>query len=152
MKLRRMCAVFLSLGLAVSCNSSEKPEESKPLRASNQHSLFDVPALIGKNIDDVRRMLGNPADKRLEPTDATYNEWDNRFHKAGYTLLVTFNPKTREVIDFFLPTKDASGKTTDYNDLLNVSNTKVANQNYFVTPVAIAEYPGEYTGIKIKKK
>ncbi len=148
----QMSFLFLALARSLSCDSSQPGSESKPPPATERQSLFDVPALVGKNIDDVRRSLGNPSDKMREPPDASYSEWDNRFHKQGYTLLVTFNPKTREVVDFFLPTREPSGKTPDYRDLLTVTNSRVTAQNYYVTPVPIREYPGEYSGIKIVKK
>jgi hypothetical protein len=138
----------------VSCDSSGKSETANRIEPASQNvsSLFDVPSLIGKNIDEVRRVLGHPADKTLEPPDSTWNEWDNRFHKRGYTLLVMFNPRTRQVVDFFVPTNDPSEKTSDYTNLLKVSNVRITNPNYLVTPVGIPEYPSEYTGIRIRKK
>jgi len=150
----RIMLFSLLIAVGFGCDSSNNSDTNRVTERpnSNVSSLFDVPALIGKNIDEVRGSLGTPADKSLEPPDSYYNEWDNRFHKRGYTLLVTFNPKTRQVIDFFVPTTDPSQKTNDYTTLLRVSNVNITNPSYLVTPVPIPEHPSEYTGIKITEK
>lgn len=152
--LQQISLCLLTFAVGMSCDSSSNSDTVNRVEpaSSNVLSVFDVPSLIGKNIDEVRRVLGHPADKTPEPRSSQFDEWDNVFHKRGYTVLVMFNPKTREVIDFFIPTNDPSEKTSDYTNLLKVSNVSMTNRNYLVTPVQVLGYPGEYTGITITKK
>jgi hypothetical protein len=72
---------------------------AKKANSSKIKPIFNIPALMGKSIDRVRRILGRPSDQSIEPTGDD-DEWNNLFTKHDYDLLVTFNPKTREVTDF----------------------------------------------------
>src|SRR3989344_2325622 len=53
---------------------------------------FDIPSLLGKNIDE-------PTAEQLK---LGAGEWDNSYKKGDQELLVTFNPTTRKIVDFFL--------------------------------------------------
>jgi hypothetical protein len=71
--------------------------------------VFDLEKLYGKNIDEIRSILGNPIDgNHIEPTKQQINlgmaedGWDNTFEKDGYDLLITYDVSTRNVIDFFI--------------------------------------------------
>lgn len=59
-------------------------------------AIFDVPSLMGRNIEEIRKELGTPIDKEIEPSNLQkkmkVNFLDNTFEKAGNTLLITFNP------------------------------------------------------------
>ncbi|MCX6803030.1 MAG: hypothetical protein NTY48_00490, partial [Candidatus Diapherotrites archaeon] len=57
---------------------------------------FDVPALVGKSIEEIRGILGEPVDKEFaEPTKDQLSLgtklWDNTFTKDDRSLLVTFD-------------------------------------------------------------
>jgi hypothetical protein len=117
---------------------------------------FDVPSLLGKNIDEVRLVLGTPSDKeRTEPTveqiELGADTWDNTFKKDGQELLITFNPITRKVIDFFIATDDPSGATTDKQHLLEIGNLTDNNPNYTVVPVKAIKDPSVMTGIIVRQ-
>ncbi|MCX6812781.1 MAG: hypothetical protein NTW79_04190 [Candidatus Berkelbacteria bacterium] len=119
--------------------------------------IFDVPSLVGKNIDEVRTVLGSPADKTMtEPTKEQLSlgaaEWDNTFQKDGNDLLVTFDPTTRKIIDFFISTDDASGKTQDKNHLLEMGNLKENASNYKVDYVKTLKDSTSFTGVKATPK
>lgn len=113
--------------------------------------IFNVPRLIGKNINSVRHSLGKPTDSEIEPNitqrQAGVDEWDNTFTKQGYDLLVTYNPRTRKVIDFFIGFPN--GAATDYGKLLAICNVKQNTSLYKIVPVPANTNPSIYTGIKI---
>ena len=119
-------------------------------------ATFDVPTLIGKNIDEVRKILGNPSDNEIEPSrqqmKMNLDTWDNSFEIDGQTLLVSFNPQNRKVFDFFIETNDPSGSTSDYSDLLKVCNVDENNSNYIIEAVPTIKDNSKFTGIKIKLK
>lgn len=116
--------------------------------------IYDVPSLIGKNIDEIRTILGEPADKEfIEPTQEQISlgatQWTNTFKKDEYELQVTFNPSSRKIIDFFV---SPSSGYADKNKLMEVSNTKENASNYTIKPVKEIRNPNNITGIKIIPK
>ena len=112
--------------------------------------VFDVPSLVGKNIDGVKTVLGSSIDK--EPTQQQMNlgidEWSLTFRKDGKELLVTYNPKTKKIIDFFISTDDPSGKTKDKNHLMELGNLKESDPNYKLEFVKALKDSLSYTGVK----
>ena len=108
--------------------------------------VFDIPSLIGKSIDEIREIVGKPQDKEPEPTmlqlQIGIDEWSNVFTKDGEELLVTFNPRTRQVIDFFL---GGEGKTL----LMQQGNLADGTPAYRIEPVKQIRNPSKITGIKI---
>ncbi len=143
--------------LLTSCGSSNSTEPtSTGIAKAKVKVVFNVPSLIGKNIDEIRKVLGKPSDKEIEPTKLQmkmkFDSWDNSFEKDEHTLLVTSNPQNRQVIDFFIGTADPSGSTSDYTDLLQICNIVSDNSNYSVEPVPTLKDNTKYTGIKIVTK
>jgi len=139
--------------------SVSKPSETKTSTKSAEKATvvkytFDVPSLIGKNIDEIRQILGEPTDAKdmLEPNQAQLDlgvgEWDNTFEKNGKSLLVTFNVKSRKVVDFFIDTDDSSGKTKDKAHLLELGNLKENDSKYKIEFVKVVNDPSYYTGVK----
>ncbi|MBI2008807.1 hypothetical protein HYS84_00160 [Candidatus Saccharibacteria bacterium] len=129
--------------------TQSQPAEQKPKPA------FDIPGLMGKNIDQTREILGAPADGSLtEPTAAqpSVDVWDNTFKKDGKELLVTYKPSTREVIDFFVSTDDPSGATKDTKKLLEISGLSENSPSYTIEFVKVINDPNSYTGIKATPK
>jgi len=109
--------------------------------------IFDVPFLVGKNIDEIRQILGTPLDKDLtEPTaqqiELGGSEWDNSYKKDGQDLLITFDASSRKIIDFFLDGDDKS-------KLLEIGNLKENASSYTIEPVKAIKDPSVITGIKI---
>ena len=139
--------------LCTSCGTSSTPEPTTNVAKTEIKAVFDVPSLIGKSIDEVRKVLGKPTDKDKEPSKLqkkmNFDTWDNTFEKEGHTLLVTFNPQNRKVTDFFIET---SSLTSDYSDLLQLCNVTNDNKNYLIEPVPSIKDNTKYTGIKIVAK
>jgi len=111
---------------------------------------FDIPSLLGKNIDEVRIVLGTPLDKDLtEPTAEQLkigaDEWDNSYKKGDQELLVTFNPSTRKIVDYFL-SGDNRAK------LIEAGNLKENDSKYTIEQVKQLKNPSAITGIKIISK
>lgn len=134
-----------------SCGSStaEKPnKKSSPIHESVKVT-FDIPSLIGKNIDQIVSILGKP-DVDTEPSklqlENDITEWDKTFTKDGFELLVTYNAKDRTVKDFFLSL--TSSKIDDYKSLLKPSNLNENSTEYIIQPV-YTKAENECTGITI---
>jgi hypothetical protein len=150
---------FFVFVVIVNITNNNKTATKNPTEAQATEKkldvVFDIKALDGKNIDGIVKVLGDPTTN-TEPTKLQLkdgvSEWDKSFKKDGYELLITYNPKTREVIDFFIGTKDPSGKTTDYKDLLQVTNVSEVSSKIIVEPVKTIQDPESFTGIKIKLK
>lgn len=126
------------------CDTQETDKQASQEQAKPVY-VFNVPSLVGKNIDEVRSALGKPADSAAEPSQAQLagtSEWDNTFKKDSKELLVTFNPKSREVIDFFL-------EGSDKDTLLGVGNLKSNSSDYRVEEVKALTDPSAITGIKV---
>lgn len=118
--------------------------------------VFDLDALYGKNIDEIRSVLGEPTDgAQKDPTAAQmafeHMEWSNTFEKDGYELLVTYDATDKHVIDFFIATNDPSGQTKDVDSLKQVGNI-VNSEHYIVEPVKTLSDPSYYTGITVTSK
>jgi hypothetical protein len=118
--------------------------------------VFDVPSLLGKSIDEIRSVLGDPIDGvQTEPTTEQIalgaDEWNNTFAKSGEELLVTFNPTTRVVVDFFIATRDPSGTTSDIQHVLDVGNLTESASNYTVRPVKALMDPSVFTGVIVSQ-
>ena len=117
-----------------------------------QEVIYDIPSLKGKNIDEVVKILGTPEVSNSEPTKAQISAgvltWEKEYRRNGYELLITYYIRTRKVVDFFIPTNDPSGKTKNYKDLLQISNTEDQSEIY-IEPVKTFVDSSSYTGIKI---
>lgn len=125
---------------------SDKKETSAPV-ATQQAYVFDVPSLIGMDVDGVKTALGTPTDDS-EPTAeqmAGTSEWWKEFKHNGETLLVTYNPHNRVVIDFFISAKGESSKKT----LLETGNLKENDSRYRIEFVSALNDSSIFTGVKI---
>lgn len=144
--------ILLSGGRDDSKNSKITPsQETSPVQQEETVTVFDVESLYGKNIDEIRTILGEPIDGEwAEPTESQLaggtKEWDNTFKRDEYELLVTYDVASRKIIDFFIGTDDPSGGTKDTKKLeriLNVENSA----NFTIKPVKAIKDPSVYTGI-----
>ena len=140
------------LFLLISCETTTKNTPQIDVKM-----VFDVPSLIGKNIDEIRQVIGMPSDgEQIEPTKQqmkmSFEYWDNSFEKDGKTLLITFNPQNRKVKEFFISTNDPSGATEDYSDLLLICNVTKNSPEYRVEPVPSISNNKQFTGIIITQK
>ena len=116
-------------------------------------TVFDFEALYGKNVDEIKTILGTPSSD-TEPTDLQtqlIEEWEKLWQKDGYELLVTYNVASRRIIDYFVPTNDQSGATKDLRKLEAVVGAKKLI-NFRVLPVKTIDDPTKYTGVRVIPK
>jgi hypothetical protein len=67
--------------------------------------FYNIPLMLGKNIDELRRELGPGKELKPEPTsdtEKTEEFWTAKYEKSGYPFLISFDWKTREVYQFFI--------------------------------------------------
>lgn len=146
--------LFVSV-ILTSCSGGSSENTKTDANSSNKSfkMVFDVPSLIDKNVDEIVQVLGKPENDD-EPTDLQIKsgiiEWEKSFQKGGYELLVTYNAKTRKIIDFFIPSNSSTGMTDNIDELLQVSNVK-NNTALKVEPVKSLKNPNEFTGVRISK-
>lgn len=138
---------YLSLlGLLAACGAPDKPATTAtvPLKP-----IFDVPALLGKDIDQVKQVLGKP-EQDDEPDAVQMKmgiiEWEKSFKRDTAALLVTYDAKTRKVTDFFISTNH--GKTADTAPLLQLANLKEGAAGFSIEPVPMLANPALFTGVK----
>lgn len=145
----------LPLALTLGCASSEQAVVETPSGAPAAPAIsraFDVPALLGMNADQLARPLVSQSirpDHDLTPrqsatgsTEALYTYW-----RDTTALEVSYNPGTLKVNSYFVKTK--SGHTTDYATLLKLANVSKYDKRLTIEPIALANNPSVYTGVKL---
>lgn len=139
-------------------NKTEQPRVVAPPASSknsqvNQY-VFDIPSLVGKNLDGVIAVLGTP--KGQDPTAQQIalgaKEWDKTFVKNGIELLVTFTISNKRIVDFFISTDDPSGKTKNTTHLMELGNLKQNDPRYKIEFVKTLKDPSSFTGVKVIPK
>ncbi len=160
-KLVWVVIIVLLFSFIVASNSKPKPTTPKKQEVVQSTSTpkvieptYDIPSLTGKNIDEVRAILGAPLDKaQLEPTKEQIElgggEWNNTYKKNNIDLVITYDAQTRKIIDFFVGTDDSSSLTTDKDRLKQIANVSDNNANYRLDFVKAIKTPRKYTGVKI---
>lgn len=141
------CMAVVLFLILFGVTSSEIAPTTNPTTTTVPSHSYDIPSLLGKNIDEVRLVLGTPLDKNLtEPTAEQLklgtDEWDNSYKKGDQELLVTFNPSTRKIVDYFL-SGDNKAK------LIEAGNLKEDDFKYTVEQVNQLKNPSAITGLKI---
>ncbi|MDO7877328.1 hypothetical protein Q5H93_21465 [Hymenobacter sp. ASUV-10] len=141
---------FFALLLLTSCAVADRP--SSPTAGG---AVFDVPALLGQDIDQVRSsLLGKTQGRADDPNARQYQsgptEWTKIFARDTTTLLVSFNSQTRQVHDFFIRT--AHGATADYTPLLQLANVRDNNRRVRIEPLKTQSSPVLYSGVRFSAK
>lgn len=108
--------------------------------------VYDIPSLFGKKYPQIKAMFG----KIIETDPLGDEKTEVWFIKNGFELGVDYNPKTNEVLEFFLSTDDPSGSTHDIEHLMDIGNLSTDDASYKVTPVAVINDSSSYTGIKVQ--
>lgn len=130
---------------------TSNPKSQEPVLQVNVDKVFDLDSLYGKNIDQIVTILGKPASD-TEPTQlqkqvaGEIKEWDKTFIIDSQTLVATYNPSTRKVIDFFISTKDPSGATKDVSSIIKIAGSPSADK-FTTKPVGTMRDKGIYTGV-----
>ncbi len=147
--------IFAIIAVSIAMNPAEpktqqakQEEKSQATVQQKPTATFDVPALIVLNIDDIRKQLGSPTDKDVDPTakqmELGTTEWYNSFDKNGKTLLVTYDPTTRAVIDLFCE----STSEQEAKDYCNLNS----GGNFTTETVKSLKNSSEITGVKVIPK
>ncbi|MDA1208749.1 MAG: hypothetical protein O2904_01810, partial [bacterium] len=108
--------------------------------------VYDIPSLFEKKYPQIKAMFGKVTDTTAYSDEKT-EVW---FAKNGFDLALDYNPKTNDVMEFFLSTDDPSGSTHDIEHLMDIGNLSTDDPRYKVTPVAVINDPSSYTGIKVQ--
>ena len=131
-------------------SASAKPTES----VQTSEPTFDIPSLVGKNIDEVKTELSDYQGKTEEPTDQQIQmgvkDWDASFVKDGKELLVTYTIADRKVKEFFIGTDDPSGKTKDLQHFLNLGNLSESDSSYSLRFIPAIKDSTSFTGVRVE--
>lgn len=131
-------------------NTVTPPVNTAPIVSTKQ--LFEIPSLFNKNIDQIKKELGAPLDGfQTEPTKLQLQmgitEWNNSWKKDEETLLITYNPINRKVIDFFISGSGLFSSVSDKQKILDTGGLKIEQQNYKVEFVKMRKDPSQFTGV-----
>ena len=157
----RLLYRWLFLLLATGCGPADAPltqPPSLPARpvtaAAAVAPVFDLPTLARLNIDQIRNTLGPVAGEDTEPTQAERDEglveWAKQFKRDTTTLRVTYDLKTRQVIDFFVTT--AHGRAADYGPWLQLVHIEPHDPRWSIEPFALPGRPQVYIGVRVAAK
>ena len=128
----------------------ERARQANTQNINNQY-VFDIPSIVGKNLDEIITVLGKPEGQN--PTalqiQQGIREWEKIFKKEGKELLVTYIISNGKIVDFFIPTDNTSGITKDKKHLLVIGNLNENDPNYRIEFVKAIKEPTSFTGIKI---
>lgn len=147
-------ASLFPLALLLGCASTDRlanetPSVTPPLTVNR---AFDVPALLGMNANQIAKPLTGqtirpdhdrtPRDLPTGATEAIYTYWHDTT-----ALVVSYNPATLKVSNFFLKTKH--GLISDYTTLLKLANVSQYDKRMSIEPMASVDNPRLYTGVKL---
>ena len=147
-------ASLFPLALLLGCASTDRlanetPSVTPPL---TMNRAFDVPALLGMNANQIAKPLTGqtirpdhdrtPRDLPTGATEAIYTYWHDTT-----ALVVSYNPATLKVSNFFLKTKH--GLISDYITLLKLANVSQYDKRMSIEPMASVDNPRLYTGVKL---
>lgn len=155
-------AIVSFIGIGVTAEPSEKSTASSSAGTQEQRAVsnepaapsfaFDVPTLIGKNVDQIIETLGTPTDN-TEPTtqqkELGTKEWTKTYTKDNASLLITYDIGTRNVADLFISPKSADASA---EEILALGNLSQKDDRYVVELVKVMNDDSKYTGVKVITK
>ncbi|NTW15334.1 MAG: hypothetical protein HGA38_03115 [Candidatus Moranbacteria bacterium] len=116
---------------------------------------FDIPGLIGKDIDEVRAMLGTPSSFH-EPTKKEISMFPEQvlmYEKDGNSLLVHYDYKTRTVAHLdFGGAGITEGESTNESTLLTLGNLKRDDPEYSLNFVKDPKDSSRAFSVQVIKK
>jgi len=112
--------------------------------------LFNVPALVGSNIDEIVTTLGKPTFYPKPKDNAkSYCE----YNKDEWRLSIRYYPNTRKVIDFSISSTAVGAEYKNLEDILRVGNLNSVAFGYTVKPGSdVYASPGTYTDVTVIPK
>jgi hypothetical protein len=117
---------------------------------SQQAPIFDLPKLAGKNIIQIKKILGKPKSE-TKPTKLQISvgvTGDLDYKKNGFNLDVQYDAKTNEVVDYFISSENPKADYKIYIKACNLLNPG----KYTLKPVPLIKDPNLYTGVIITPK
>lgn len=119
-----------------------------------QTTTFDVPSLIGKDLDAVIKQLGEP-QYNWEPTSKDLQDgaktWDKQWRnkESSIFLLAEYRIADRQILNFFVFTKESAHGTNNRESLLQAANVKEQSSSYRVEFVSGKDEPQLFTGVLV---
>jgi hypothetical protein len=155
----RSLPVLLLLGSLAACTGTQSASEAgAPVTGRTEvapANNLNMPSLVGRNIDQLRRSLGAPRETKtqkigLEPTaeqmkSTKGQDWINTFEKGGTTIVATFNARTRKVTDLVV-------LGSDEDELMRRTNLSLSDPAYTVQPVKDPRNSRNTIGVRVMKK
>jgi hypothetical protein len=147
---------FVVIGLVGKFAESKRTyTASAPAAPLVGSGTFDVPALVGLDIKGVVAKLGAP-DTPLTPDpnlpslkNGMLKTWDVTWKKGRNELLVQYEIRTLRVVDYFIPTSDPTGATSNPSEMRSLGNLIEVPTRYTLIPVPAVGRTGQYAGLKI---
>lgn len=141
---------FILLGVvAVNSDDSSQSLTAAAMERKKAPVVFDVPALFGKNITELKKVLGKTESETIPTKLQAKNgiTGEAEFKKGNHTLLVTYNPITKIPVAFSIMELDLASK--DYNQLIDAANVDEENLNYTVKPIKSLMNDSVYSSVEI---
>ena len=115
--------------------------------SSDDGPAFDVPALLGKNIDEVTTILGAPSAESKSESGAPQRVWS----KDDKTLTVTWKPSSKRVLDLTLIARadENALRDEDKAKLLPVGQLLENDARYSLEWIEAKERPLFYVGARV---
>lgn len=136
---KQILFILLVIGTVCSCKEPKPPQVT-----------FDIPALIGKNIDEVRKVLGKPYSpivNRIEPSDPKEEYFSNDYDKNGVYISFYFNTKSRRISQITLISPEEYDKLEDVMKIGNLTSKET--DSYWVESFHPFAGTPPFNGIKI---
>lgn len=138
--------LFAAIGAA---QFNSEPAPIAHVMAAPAVRAFDVPSLVGKDIHEIRVVLGTPTWD-VEPTplqiESGTKEWNKNYERKGITLSITYSIATGKVIELFVEKQSENA-----SDILAAGNLSQNDSRYSVELIKSVNASG-YTGAVVKAK
>jgi hypothetical protein len=137
--------LVLSLCLATlfACAGCGKRQGSSP--------AFDVPSLLGKDMDQVKASLSTPATTATRGSAESAETGSQAFRRDDQILTVTYKKSNKRITSFQIGTEGDSLvlKEDKKNELLDLGRLKADDPRYSLEFVEAAAKPFSYIGVKV---
>ncbi|MCK5122879.1 MAG: hypothetical protein KAQ87_01910 [Candidatus Pacebacteria bacterium] len=169
-------AIFFGIVIVIIFSGEDKTNQSENDNLQKQeakkvgqeepeiiHVIFDIPALLDKNISYFASAFGKPVNENPEPTDVAIqtnvDTWVKVFEKDGYAISVTYNIDSNKVTKIFLskgtydmPLEETWIKQEETSKILTVGNLSKDAKNYYIRFFWPIQDKNMYTGAEIKRE
>jgi hypothetical protein len=136
-----------------SATSTTTPSATNGTTAPAPLSSFNIPSLIGKNIDEVEAVIGGavntwePTAEQVSLSTPVVPLATKNFRKGKTELSIDYDAKTRKVSTLFIATDDPSGATVDKQRLLFMGLVHEGAMTYTIEFVPSLKDPSSFTGV-----